>query len=136
LAINKEVIINKIKEIFQDKAKQKYIIGGLVGLFLIILIAILITKNLHKEDYAVLYSGLAPDDAGNILTALSQENIPYKLEGNGTIIMVPKDKVYDARLKLAAKGLPSGKVVGFEIFEEPKLGTTQFQENVNYIRVV
>jgi len=136
LAINKELIINKIKEIFQDKTKQKYIIGGLVGLFLIILIAILITKNLHKEDYAVLYSGLAPDDAGNILTALSQENIPYKLEGNGTIIMVPKDKVYDARLKLAAKGLPSGKVVGFEIFEEPKLGTTQFQENVNYIRAV
>jgi flagellar M-ring protein FliF len=136
LAINKEVIINKIKEIFQDKTKQKYIIGGLIGLFLVILIAILITKNLHKEDYAVLYSGLAPDDAGNILTALSQENIPYKLEVNGTIIMVPKDKVYDARLKLAAKGLPSGKVVGFEIFEEPKLGTTQFQENVNYIRAV
>lgn len=123
-------------EILKDKSKQKYIVAGLIGLFILIIVGILLTKSLYKEDYAVLYSGLSPDDAGNVLTALSQENIPYNLEGNGTIIMVPKDKVYDARLKLAAKGLPSGKVVGFEIFEEPKLGTTQFQENINYIRAV
>ncbi len=129
-------IKTKVLELFKDKSKQKYIIGGLVGLFILTIAGILITKSLYKEDYAVLYSGLSPDDAGNVLTVLSQENIPYKLEGNGNIIMVPKDKVYETRLKLAAKGLPSGKVVGFEIFEEPKLGTTQFQENVNYIRAV
>nr|BAU79834.1 putative flagellar M-ring protein FliF [uncultured Aquificaceae bacterium] len=129
-------IKDKVTSFINDKKNFKYIIGGLVGLFLIVVLSIILFKSFHKEDYAVLYSGLSPDDAGNVLTALSQENIPYKLEGNGTIIMVPKDKVYDARLKLAAKGLPSGKVVGFEIFEEPKLGTTQFQENVNYIRAV
>ncbi|MGC8868650.1 MAG: flagellar basal-body MS-ring/collar protein FliF [Sulfurihydrogenibium sp.] len=129
-------IKEKIKTFLEDKKNFKYVIAGLAGLFIIVFLTIILFKTFHKEDYAVLYSGLSPDDAGNVLTALSQENIPYKIEGNGTMIMVPKDKVYDARLKLAAKGLPSGKVVGFEIFEEPKLGTTQFQENVNYIRAV
>ncbi|MFN4307717.1 flagellar basal-body MS-ring/collar protein FliF [Sulfurihydrogenibium azorense] len=136
MAVDFNQIKQKVGEFLKDKKNLKYIVSGLIGLFLVVILSIVLLKSFHKEDYAVLYSGLSPDDAGNVLTALSQENIPYKLEGNGTIIMVPKDKVYDARLKLAAKGLPSGKVVGFEIFEEPKLGTTQFQENVNYIRAV
>ncbi|WP_028950660.1 flagellar basal-body MS-ring/collar protein FliF [Sulfurihydrogenibium subterraneum] len=136
MAIDINQLKEKLIEFVKDKKNLKYIVSSLIGLFLAVILSLILFKSFHKEDYAVLYSGLSPDDAGNVLTALSQENIPYKLEGNGTIIMVPKDKVYDARLKLAAKGLPSGKVVGFEIFEEPKLGTTQFQENVNYIRAV
>lgn len=127
---------DKIKSFTQDKNKIKYIILGFAGLFLVIILSIILISSLKKGDYSVLYSNLKPEDAGDVLTVLSQEGIPYKVEGNGSIIMVPKEKVYETRLKLAAKGLPSGKVVGFEIFEEPKLGTTQFQENVNYIRAV
>ncbi|GAB6072306.1 flagellar basal-body MS-ring/collar protein FliF [Venenivibrio stagnispumantis] len=134
--IEKQNYIEKIKAFFQDKQKVKYLLIGLGGLFLAVILFIVASNFIKNKDYAVLYSNLSPDDAGNVLTVLSQENIPYKLEGNGTIILVPKDKVYDTRLKLAAKGLPSGKVVGFEIFEEPKMGTTQFQENVNYIRAI
>lgn len=134
--MNLETIKGSLKSILEDKNKVRYLIAGIAGLFLIILLSIVLLSFFKKEDYAVLYSNLKPDDAGNVLTVLSQESIPYKVEGNGTIIMVPKDKVHETRLKLAAKGLPSGKVVGFELFEEPKLGTTQFQENVNYIRAV
>ncbi|MCX7760798.1 MAG: flagellar basal-body MS-ring/collar protein FliF [Hydrogenothermaceae bacterium] len=129
-------IREKVLSLLQDKNKLKYVIIGVAGLFLVIILSIILFSSLKKEDYAVLYTNLSPDDAGNVLTVLGQENIPYKIDGNGSIILVPKDKVHETRLKLAAKGLPSGKVVGFEIFEEPKLGTTQFQENVNYIRAV
>lgn len=134
--MNLDSVKTSIKSFLEDKTKVRYLIIGVAGLFLLILLSVILLSSLKKEDYAVLYSNLKPDDAGNVLTALSQESIPYKVEGNGTIIMVPKEKVHETRLKLAAKGLPSGKVVGFEIFEEPKLGTTQFQENVNYIRAV
>ncbi|MEZ0323944.1 MAG: flagellar basal-body MS-ring/collar protein FliF [Hydrogenothermaceae bacterium] len=134
--MNFQELKDKALGFLQDKSKLKYLIIGVAGLFLLILLGIILLSFLNREDYGVLYTNLSPDDAGNVLTVLGQENIPYKVEGNGSIILVPKDKVYETRLKLAAKGLPSGKVVGFEIFEEPKLGTTQFQENVNYIRAV
>ncbi|NPA52182.1 MAG: flagellar M-ring protein FliF [Aquificae bacterium] len=122
------------------KAKQhvnaKNIALLVTALTIIAIVGTIILKNATKDDFAVLYTGLSPDDAGQILTVLQEENIPYKVEGNGTIILVPKDKVYDIRLKLASKGIPSGKSVGFEIFEEPKMGTTQFQEQINYLRAV
>lgn len=134
--MNLQHIKEKLQKLLQDKTKIKYVILAVAGLFLVIVLSVILLSSLKREEYAVLYSNLKPDDAGNILTVLSQEGIPYKVEGNGTIIMVPKEKVHETRLKLASKGLPSGKVVGFEIFEEPKLGTTQFQENINYIRAV
>lgn len=136
MPLNLATIKDKVKPFFEDKDKLKYLILGFAGLFLTAILLTTLFSFLRKEDYSVLYSNLKPDDAGNVLTVLSQEGIDYKVEGNGSIIMVPKEKVYETRLKLAAKGLPSGKVVGFEIFEEPKLGTTQFQESVNYIRAV
>jgi flagellar M-ring protein FliF len=60
-------------------------------------------------------------------------NIPYQLEG-GSTILVPANKVHDARFKLAAQGLPKGGIVGLELMENQKLGATQFQEQVNFQR--
>ncbi|MBK3332470.1 flagellar M-ring protein FliF [Persephonella atlantica] len=106
------------------------------GALLISLLGFVALKTVTTVNYGVLYTNLSPDDAGKILTVLQEEKIPYKVEGNGSIIMVPKDKIHEIRLKLASKGLPSSQTVGFEIFEEPKMGITQFQENVNYLRAL
>ncbi len=86
-------------------------------------------------DYRVLFSNLSERDAGSVLVTLQQMNVPYKSEGGGTI-MVPADQVYDLRFKLAAQGLPKGDAVGFEIMDTPKLGMTQFQEQVTYQRAL
>jgi flagellar M-ring protein FliF len=48
--------------------------------------------------------------------------------------MVPADQVYDLRFKLAAQGLPKGGAVGFELMDSPKLGMTQFQEQLAFQR--
>ncbi len=132
----KKFDIKGLQEKIKPHLNVKNIALLVAALSLIAILGTIVFKNVTKEKYAVLYTGLSPDDAGQILTVLQEERIPYRVEGNGTIIMVPEDKVYDVRLKLAAKGLPSGKSVGFEIFEEPKMGTTQFQEQVNYLRAI
>ncbi|BCD68386.1 flagellar basal-body MS-ring/collar protein FliF [Nitratiruptor sp. YY09-18] len=132
--------LNKIQEKIKNFAKSenflKNLFLGLALLAIILLLSALLMRNIASQNYGVLYSHLSPDDAGQILTVLQEEKIPYKIEGDGSIILVPKDKIYDIRLKLAAKGLPSSKTVGFEIFNEPKMGTTHFQENINYIRAI
>jgi flagellar M-ring protein FliF len=64
---------------------------------------------------------------------LTQLNIPYRTDGGNTIL-VPSDKVHDARFKLAAQGLPKGSIVGLELLDNQKLGATQFQEQVNFQR--
>jgi flagellar M-ring protein FliF len=134
--LNLEDIKNKLPENIREFISVRNIAIALSGLLLISLLGFIAIKAFSKEDYAVLYTHLNPDDAGSILSVLQEEHIPYKVEGDGSIILVPKDKVYEIRLKLAAKGLPSSQTVGFEIFEEPKMGITHFQENINYLRAL
>ncbi len=52
------------------------------------------------------------------------------------MVLVPSDKVYDTRLALAGQGLPRGTGVGYEIFDQPKWGSTDFTQKVNYKRAL
>ena len=88
----------------------------------------------NKPDFQVLYSGLATEDAGTIIQKLKENKIPYQISSNGKSIMVPKEHVYETRLGLASQGLPQGGAVGFEIFDNTQLGTTDFVMNINYQR--
>ncbi len=86
-----------------------------------------------NPTYRVLFTNLSDRDGGAIIAQLAQMNIPYRNADGGTIL-VPAERVHEARLKLASQGLPKGSVVGFEIMETQKFGVTQFQEQVNYQR--
>ena len=88
----------------------------------------------RTPDYAVLFSNLEEKDGGAIVTALQEQNIPYKVGPSGSTILVAADRVHDVRLQLAAQGLPRGGMVGFELMENQKLGVSQFHEQVNYQR--
>jgi flagellar M-ring protein FliF len=89
-----------------------------------------------QPDFKVLFSNLSDKDGGAIVAQLSQMNIPYRHSDGGNAILVPGDKVHDARLKLASQGLPRGGNVGFEVLENQKFGLTQFQEQVHYQRAL
>lgn len=86
-----------------------------------------------SPSYSVLFTNLTDRDGGAVIAQLSQMNVPYKTSDGGTIL-VPADKVHEARLKLASQGLPKGSIVGFELMETQKFGLTQFQEQLNYQR--
>jgi flagellar M-ring protein FliF len=89
-----------------------------------------------KPQYRVLFSNFSDRDGGDIVASLQQLNVPYKFAEGGGAILVPEDKVHDARLKLASQGLPKGGNVGFELMENQKLGVSQFLEQVNFQRAL
>lgn len=89
-----------------------------------------------RETYGTLYSELSAEDAGAIVEKLKTAQVPYKLESNGTMIMVPEERVPGLRLELAAAGLPHGGSVGFEIFDRSKIGATEFEQQVNLRRAL
>jgi flagellar M-ring protein FliF len=90
----------------------------------------------QQPDYRVLFSNFTDRDGGAIVASLQQLNVPYKYSEGGSAILVPSNQVHDARLKLAAQGLPKGGNVGFELMENQKLGISQFLEQVNYQRAL
>jgi flagellar M-ring protein FliF len=90
----------------------------------------------RQPDYSVLYSNLSERDGGAIIASLQQMNVPYKFAEGGGALLVEKSKVPEARLRLAAEGLPKGGTVGFELMDNQKFGTSQFAEQVNYQRAL
>ncbi|WP_236822516.1 flagellar basal-body MS-ring/collar protein FliF [Andreprevotia sp. IGB-42] len=101
------------------------------------LVAAVIGFWLYSKEpvYRILYTNIPDKDGGAIVQSLQQMNVPYKLEAGGTI-SIPADRVYDARLRLAAQGLPRAGNAGFEILDNQKFGVSQFAEQVNYQRAV
>ncbi len=90
----------------------------------------------QQPDYRVLFSNYTDKDGGAIVAALEKMNVPYKFSDSGTAILVPASQVHQARLKLAADGLPKGGNIGFEILENQKFGVSQFVEQVNFQRAL
>ncbi|NDP39199.1 MAG: flagellar basal body M-ring protein FliF [Rhodoferax sp.] len=105
-----------------------------LGLAVFIAIGIIGLMMGRQAEWRVLYANLADKDGGAIVAQLSTMNIPYKYADGGGAILVPADKVYDTRLKLASQGLPKGAVAGFETMDTNRFGMTQFQERLAYQR--
>jgi len=89
-----------------------------------------------KSEFHPLYTKLNPEDAGIILTKLKEQKIEYRIASNGSTILIPQEHIYETRMKMASNGLPQGSGIGFEIFNETKLGMTEFAQNVNYQRAL
>ncbi|MFV0422586.1 flagellar basal-body MS-ring/collar protein FliF [Oleidesulfovibrio sp.] len=91
---------------------------------------------INQPDYKVLYSKLSPEDANRVVTILQAQKVKYQLENGGTSVLVPADRVYDMRLMVAGEGSLVGQGIGFEIFDEVKVGQTDFVQKINYQRAL
>ncbi|AMO83542.1 flagellar M-ring protein FliF [Obesumbacterium proteus] len=99
-------------------------------------IIVAFTLWIQSPSYRVLFSNISDQDGGAIVTQLTQMNVPYRFDERGGAIMVPADKVYEARLQLAQQGLPKGGAIGFELLDQEKFGISQFSEQVNFQRAL
>lgn len=87
-------------------------------------------------NYEPLYVDLSTTDSAAVVERLEENGVTYKLAGNGKTILVAEEEIYRLRLDMAAAGLPSQGVVGFEIFDQSDFGTTEFERRVNYYRAL
>lgn len=127
--------INRIKESWGrlGMLARVSIAGGIVGALALV---IGLSLYLGKPEFKVLYSNLGPEDANSVIKALQSEKIQYRLTDNGSTIMIPAEKVYDQRIKLAGEGALVGQGIGFEIFDKVKVGQTDFVQKINYTRAL
>ena len=103
--------------------------GGAAGVAAIL---VAIMMRMGSPPMSLLYSNLDLKEAGQITSSLDASGIKYEVKGDGSTIMVDRDKVATARLMLSGKGLPTSGSVGYEIFDTaPALGQTDFMQNLN-----
>src|SRR5689334_22721730 len=104
---------------------------ALIGFFSFLMI------RMTTPQMVPLFTDLSVDDSASIVRDLERQALPYQIKNDGSIIMVPQDRVARLRMKLAESGLPKGGGVGYEIFDKTDaLGSTTFVQNINHLRAL
>ncbi len=81
----------------------------------------------------LLYSGLSPSSAGDVVKALEQRGVTYEVRGNA--IMVDSAQRDQLRLSLASEGLPADEGKGYELLDNlTGFGTTAQMFDAAYWR--
>jgi flagellar M-ring protein FliF len=120
-------------------ARRLYLVGAvavvvvLIAVFFVVRSCSTVTRG---PAFVMIYSRLELKDAANVVAKLKELKIPYEIRENGASIAVPKSRSDEARLSLAQEGLPQGGSVGWEIFDESKLGATDFDRRVQFMRAI
>ncbi|MDH1179751.1 flagellar basal-body MS-ring/collar protein FliF [Achromobacter mucicolens] len=125
-------LLAKFPVLERVRALPKPVLLGAAAALVAVIVAVVMWSS--EPKYKVLFSNLDDRDGGAIVTALGTMNVPYRYNENGTALLVPADRVYDARLQLASQGLPRGGSVGFELMDNARFGASQFAEQINYQR--
>lgn len=109
---------------------------GLVALLLLGFFAFIVLRAIERP-YTLLFGGLEPGDARELLTRLESMRVPYRLTPGGDAVLVPEDRAVSLRMALAEEGLPTGGTIGNELFDQLSgLTTTDFLADVNLRRAV
>jgi flagellar M-ring protein FliF len=107
--------------------------GSVVAVLVLVL---LMTRMASAPSYATVMAGIDPKQTGKISEALDAKGVKYEIQNNGTAVAVDKSQMADARIALAEKGLPNSAQPGMELFDEQKLGASDFQQQVTYQRAL
>jgi len=108
-------------------------VGLMVGLAASVAVGVYVVLWSRTPDYSLLYGQLSGAEAAEVTASLDSLAIPYRIEPHSGAITVPAEKLHEARLKLATRGLPRGDGSGFEMLNESHaFGTSQFMEQARY----
>lgn len=113
-----------------DTSKRMIVIGTTLAVFIGVLS---LSRMASQENLSLLYSGLAPDSAGEVLSALESQNVPFEVRGNSIFVThADRDRL---RLSLASQGLPASGGAGYELLDSMTgFGTTSQMFDVAYLR--
>ena len=126
--------------------KQLQIIWGKLGLnqrISIVLAALAIVVALSslvffssRPEYSLLYGKLDDTESAKVINYLDEAKVPYSISRGGGALYVPEEKVHKTRMQLAMKGVPSGEGPGWELFDKPNFGISDFVQRANFLRAV
>jgi len=112
-------------------------LGVMVGIAASVAIGVAVVLWSQTPNYSQLYGALAQKDAAEVITALEQAGINYRVDTGTGAVMVASGKVHEARMKLAGQGLPHSDSLGFELLQqETGFGTSRAMEAARFHRAL
>jgi flagellar M-ring protein FliF len=124
--------LQQLKAVWSGLEPRKRIIA--VGAATLMFLAVLgLSRMAASPSFALLYAGLEPNVAGDVIQALDARGTPYEIRGDA--IYVPQPARDRLRLTLASQGLPANGAQGYELLDSlTGFGTTAQMFDAAYWR--
>ncbi len=129
----------QIGQLYQNLTRKQRIV---IAASIVVIVGFLVFLSLYRnsggvggDGYAILVENVSPASSAAIVTSLEQNNIPYRLRDE-TTILVPQDQVLRQRMFIASEGLIKDNRVGFEIFDQQAFGATSEEQRIKKQRAI
>lgn len=113
--------------------KKVVILTSLISFFIVLGTTFYFSQRIN---YVTLFQGLTEAESGVIVEDLESQGVKYRLENNGTKLLIDEKQIDKFRIKLAVDNKLPQKSTGFEIFDETGMMTTDEDRKIMYQRAV
>ena len=127
---------NRIGDMLVALPLAHQIVIGIAAVVLV-MAAFVFFQWVSTPSYTVLYSQLDDGSLAAVVDELDRQSVPYKIEGGGSRVLVPKEDVYEVRASLATAGVQNGALPqGYSILDDQGLNVSDFRQRVDYQRAL
>ena len=113
-----------------DLRRRIIVVGATVAMFAAVLA---LSRMAGQPEMGLLYAGLEPASAGEVVAALDQRGVAYEIQGDSILVDVAQRD--GLRMALAAEGMPAAGGGGYELLDSLSgFGTTSQMFDAAYWR--
>lgn len=131
---------NRLREkVINLSSKINWLPAGDKSLASIALLATLVAATIvvilwtSAKNFVPLYGNQEHYDKAGIVEILDKEQFPFRIDTDSGNIMVPQERLADARITLAARGIKAAMPEGLSAMQDKvTMGTSQFMESMQY----
>ncbi|RRJ20230.1 flagellar M-ring protein FliF [Rheinheimera mesophila] len=131
---------NRLREkVINLSSKMNWLPAGDKSLASIALLATLVAATIvvilwtSAKNFVPLYGNQEHYDKAGIVEILDKEQFPFRIDTDSGNIMVPQERLADARITLAARGIKAAMPEGLSAMQDKvTMGTSQFMESMQY----
>jgi len=118
--------IEQVRRFSNEPAVQRSI-PVMITLF-VIFIGIVFFLMFKESPRTTLFSSLPESEKSRVVEVLRNNGIDVSIDQSTGEVLVPSPEYYEAKMKLAAEGLPSSIPQGYDLLEEIPMGTSRSVE--------
>lgn len=105
----------------------------MVGIAASVALGVAVVLWSQTPSYTPLYGNLGEKEAMEVVNALKQAGVEFKLDQRTGMVLVPSEKEQEVRMQLASQGLPRSDGLGFEMLnQDTGFGTSRMVEKARY----
>ena len=118
--------LEKLRKFSNEPAVQRSI-PVMITLF-VIFIGMVLFISFKEPSRTTLFSSLPEHEKSRVIDVLRSNGIDVSIDSTTGEILVPSPEYYEAKMKLAAEGLPSSVPQGYDLLEKIPMGTSRSVE--------